>query len=400
MSQQPLYYFDNNSTTRLAPEVMDAMLPFLRESWGNPSSIYGFGKQLNKPLEIAREKVAALINAEPREIIFTSGGTESNNSALHSALVTHPQKRHLVTTAVEHSATIKFCAHLKKMGFDITLLPVDSEGSLDLGLLEKSIRPDTAIVSVMWANNETGVLFPIAKIAAICRNKQVLLHTDAVQAPGKLKINVADLSVDFLSLSAHKLHGPKGVGALYVKRGVKYQPYIIGGGQEQGRRGGTENVAGIVGFGRASELVLAHLKDENTHVRALRDKLENGILNTIQGVVRNGAPDKRLPNTSNLSFEGIEAEGILLLLDELGICASSGSACTSGSLDPSHVLLAMGYSPARARGSVRFSLDIYSTEAGVDFLLKHLPPIISKLRSHSYSSKTSRQCPHVAGTNR
>jgi cysteine desulfurase len=390
MNQQPIYYFDNNATTRVAPEVVEAMLPFLRESWGNPSSIYGFGKRLAKSLEAAREKVAALINAEPREIIFTSCGTESNNSALHSALATQPQKPHVVTTAVEHSATIKFCAHLKKMGIEITLLPVESDGTLDIHLLEKSIRSETSIVSVMWANNETGVLFPVEEIAAICRSKHVLFHTDAVQAAGKLKMDVKDLAVDFLSLSAHKLHAPKGVGLLYVKRGVKYQPYVMGGGQEHGRRGGTENVAGIVGFGRAAELAMAHLKDENSRVRALRDKLENEILKNIPGVMRNGAQDERLPNTTNLSFEGIEAEGILLLLDEQGICASSGSACTSGSLDPSHVLVAMGCSPARARGSVRFSLGIYNTEAEVDFLLKQLPPIIAKLRSHSHSGKASR----------
>jgi cysteine desulfurase len=397
MTQQPIYYFDNNATTRVAPEVVDAMLPFLRESWGNPSSIYGFGKQLAKPLEAAREKVAALINAEPREIIFTSCGTESNNSAIHSALVTHPQKRHVIITAVEHSANLKFCAHLKKMGFEITLLPVDSNGALDILLLEKSIRSDTAIASVMWANNEIGVVFPVAEIAAICRRKHVLFHTDAVQAPGKLKIDVAEVGADFLSLSAHKLHGPKGIGLLYVKRGVKYHPYVIGGGQEHGRRGGTENVAGIVGFGQAAELALAHLKAQDTRVRALRDKLENGILKNIPGVMLNGARDERLPNTTNLSFDGIEAEGILLLLDEQGICASSGSACTSGSLDPSHVLLAMGCSPARARGSVRFSLGIYNTEAEVAFLLKHLPSIISKLRSHS---RPAKPLPHVAGTNR
>jgi cysteine desulfurase len=385
MSQPPIYYFDNNATTRIAPEVTDAMLPFLRDLWGNPSSVYGFGKQLTQRLEAAREKVAALINAEPREIIFTSGGTESNNSAIHSALATQPQKRHVVTTAVEHSATIKFCAQLKKTGFDITLLPVDSDGALDLDLLEKSIRPDTAIVSVMWANNETGVLFPIEEIAAICRSKQVLFHTDAVQIPGKLGIDVKRLGVEFLSLSAHKLHGPKGVGLLYVKRGVKYQPYVIGGGQEQGRRGGTENVAGIVGFGRAAELAMAHLHDANIRIRALRDKLENGIFKAIDGVVVNGSRDLRLSNTSNLSFGGIEAEGILLLLDEQGVCASSGSACTSGSLDPSHVLLAMGCDPARARASVRFSLGLYNTEAEVDFVLKQLPPIVAKLRAHQNS---------------
>jgi len=390
MNPQAIYYFDNNATTRVAPEVVEAMIPYLRDLWGNPSSVYGFGKQLAKPLEAAREKVAALINAEPREIIFTSGGTESINSAIHSALATQPQKRHILTTAVEHSATIKFCAHLTKMGFEVTLLPVESDGSLDIPLLEKSIRPDTAIVSVMWANNETGVLFPIEEIAAICRGKKVLFHTDAVQAPGKLKIDVADLGVDLLSLSAHKLHGPKGVGLLYVKRGVKYQAHVIGGGQEQGRRGGTENVASIVGFGLAGELAMAHLRDETALIRALRDKMENGILKSVPGAVLNGARDARLPNTSNISFEGIEAEGILLLLDELGICASSGSACTSGSLDPSHVLLAMGCSTARARGSVRFSLGIYNTEADVDFLLKHLPPIIAKLRGHSHSGKKSQ----------
>jgi len=383
MSQQPIYYFDNNATTRIAPEVVDAMLPFLSEFWGNPSSVYGFGKQLAKPLEAARDKVASLINADPCEIIFTSGGTESINSAIHTALATQPQKRHLLTTAVEHSANIKFCAHLKKMGFEVTLLPVESDGALDLQLLEKSIRPDTAIVSVMWANNETGVLFPIEEIAAICRSKHVLFHTDAVQIPAKLKIDVKHLGADFLSLSAHKLHAAKGVGLLYVKRRVKYQPYVIGGGQEQGRRGGTENVAGIVGFGRAAELATAHLKNGNIRIRALRDQLETGILKSIDGVAVNGARDARLPNTSNLSFEGVEAEGILLLLDEQGICASSGSACTSGSLDPSHVLMAMGCSLARARGSIRFSLGIYNTEAEVNFLLKQLPPIIAKLRSHS-----------------
>lgn len=379
----PIHYFDNNATTRVAPEVVEAMLPFLREFWGNPSSIYGFGKQLAKPLNAAREKVAALINAEAREIIFTSGGTESNNSAIHSALVAHPQKRHIVTTAVEHSANIKFCEHLKKMGFDITLLPVESDGSLDIHLLEKSIRSDTAIVSAMWANNETGVLFPVEEIAAISRSKHVLFHTDAVQAAGKLEVDVKALNADFLSLSAHKLHAPKGVGALYVKRGVKYQPYVIGGGQEEGRRGGTENVAGIVGFGCAAELAMAHLKDENTRVRPLRDRLEEGILKSIPGVIRNGARDQRLPNTSNLSFEGVEAEGVLLMLDEVGICASSGSACTSGSLDPSHVLMAMGCGIARARGSVRFSLGIYNTEAEVDFVLKQLARIIAKLRARS-----------------
>ncbi len=383
MSQQVIYYFDNNATTRVAPEVVEAMLPFLHEHWGNPSSVYGFGKKVAKHIDDARAKVAALINAEPHEIIFTSCGTESNNSALHSALITHPHKRHIVTTAVEHSANIKFGNHLKKLGYEVTFLPVESDGGIDLHLLEKNIRPDTAIVSVMWANNETGVLFPIEEIAALCQGKGVPFHTDAVQVPGKLKIDVKELGVNYLSLSAHKLHAPKGIGMLYVRHHTRYAPYIIGGGQEHGRRGGTENVPYIVGFGRAAQLALAHLGDENIRIRALRDKLENGILSRIPGTVRNGAKEPRLPNTSNLCFAGVEAESILSLLDHEGICVSSGSACTSGSLDPSHVLVAMGCDPQRARGSVRFSLGVYNTESEVDHVLKHLPPIITKLRSAS-----------------
>ena len=383
MTQPAIYYFDNNATTRVAPEVVDAMIPFLREHWGNPSSTYAFGRQVGEHVDQARARVAALINAEPREIVFTSCGTESNNSAIHSALATQPEKRHVLTTAVEHSANIKFCALLQKRGYAVTFLPVAPDGALDLELLENSIRPDTAIVSVMWANNETGVLFPAQEIAAICRRKGTLFHSDAVQTPGKLKIDVRELDVDFLSLSAHKLHAPKGIGLLYVKRRVKYQPYIVGGGQERGRRGGTENVANIVAFGRAAELAMANLPDENTRVRALRDRLEDGILAAIPGTSRNGAKEPRLPNTSNLAFEGVEAEGILMLLDQAGICASSGSACTTGSLDPSHVLTAMGFSAARARGSIRFSLGIYNTDAEVDYVLKHLPGIIERLRANS-----------------
>ena len=378
----PPVYFDHNATTRVAPEVVAAMLPFLTEYWGNPSSAYSFGHKITTHVEEARAKVAALVNADPREIIFTSCGTESNNSAIHSALVTHPERRHVLTTAVEHSANIKFGDFLQERGYEVTFLPVESDGSLDLYRLEQSIRPDTAIVSVMWANNETGVLFPIEEIAAICRSKGVLFHTDAVQMPGKLKMDVKESGVDFASLSAHKLQAPKGIGLLYVKRRTKYQPYVIGGGQERGRRGGTENVPNIVAFGRAAELASTSLEDENTRVRALRDKLENGILDGIDGTSRNGAKEPRLPNTTNIAFEGVEAEGILLLLDQAGICASSGSACTTGSLDPSHVLIAMGCSAARARGSIRFSLGIDNTEPEVDYALKHLPPIIVKLRAN------------------
>jgi cysteine desulfurase len=390
MTEQTVYYFDNNATTRVAPEVVDAMLPFLREYWGNPSSAYHFGHRLAKDVEEARAKVAALINADPREILFTSCGTESNNSAIHSALVTHPEKRHILTTSVEHSANVKFCAHLEKQGYAVTLLPVESDGSLDLHLLQQSIRPDTAIVSVMWANNETGVMFPIEEIAAICRSKGTLFHTDAVQTAGKIKIDVKDLGVDFLSLSAHKLHAPKGIGLLYVKRRTKYQPYVIGGSQERGRRGGTENVANIVAFGRAAELAMNNLEEENTRVRALRDKLETGILANVSKTSRNGAREPRLPNTSNIAFENVEAEGILMLMDQVGICASSGSACTTGSLDPSHVLMAMGYSVARARGSIRFSLGRYNIETEVEYLLHHLPGIIAKLRG----SAQSHERPH------
>jgi cysteine desulfurase len=383
MSQQKIYYFDNNATTRVAPEVLDAMLPFLRDHYGNPSSIYKFGSQCGGEIEEARAKVAALVNADPKEIVFTSCGSESNNAALHSALATQPGRRHILTTAVEHSAILNHCAFLKTQGCEATFLPVDADGSLDLHLLDQSIRPDTALVSVMWANNETGVVFPIEEIAAICHSKNVLFHTDATQVPGKMKIDVKALDVDMLTLSAHKLHAPKGIGLLYLKRRTKFQPYLLGGHQEHGRRAGTENVASIVAFGRAAELALANLHDENTHVRALRDRLENTILSTIANTVRNGAQEPRVPNTSNIAFDFVEGEAILLMLDQIGVCASSGSACTTGSLAPSHVLTAMGVKPARARGSIRFSLGIYNTAEEVDHLLHHLPQIIKKLREIS-----------------
>jgi cysteine desulfurase len=380
VSSSPIYYFDNNATTGVAPEVVQAMLPFLEQSWGNPSSGYSFGRQAAVALDQAREQLAGLIGAEPREIVFTGCGTESSNAALHSITLTQPKKRHALTTVVEHPATLKYCSVLEKAGYTITRLTVDSDGRLDLKLLEKSLRPDTAIVSVMMANNETGVVFPIREIAAICRRCGVLLHTDAVQVAGKLPIDVRELDVDFLSLSGHKLHAPKGVGLLYVRRRTPFEPYLIGGGQERGRRGGTENVAGLVGFGRAAELALTNLDAINTRVRALRDRLETEILSRIPGTNINGAKEPRLPNTTNLAFDQVEAEGVLMLLDQAGVCASSGSACHAGSVDPSPVLLAMGCSPDRARGSVRFSLGIYNTAAEVDYLLGRLPGIIAKLR--------------------
>lgn len=402
MSQRYLCYLDNNATTQVAPEVLDAMLPFLKDQWGNPSSAYQFGAQVHKHVENARQKVAALLNAEPKEVVFTSCGTESNNSAIQSALLLNPVKRHVLTTSVEHSANMNFGEHLRRQGCDVTYLPVKADGTLDLELLERSIRPDTSIVSVMYANNETGVIFPVEEIGAICRSKGALFHTDAVQTPGKIKLDVKSIGCDFLSLSAHKAHAPKGIGCLYVRRRTKFQPYIIGGHQERGKRGGTENVAGIVAFGRAAELAMQRLEDENTRVRALRDRLENTILSTIPNTFRNGAREARLPNTSNIAFEFVEAEAVLMLFDQLGICASSGSACTTGSLDPSHVLTAMALNPMRARGSVRFSLGVYNTEEEIDYVLKHVPSIISRLReisplgpghrdNETYDVETARQ---------
>ncbi|MEE2715390.1 MAG: cysteine desulfurase NifS [Verrucomicrobiota bacterium] len=380
MSKQPVYYLDNNATTRVAPEVVEAMLPYLTEQWGNPSSAYTFGKKAGHAVAEAREKVAALINANPREIIFTSCGTESNNAAINSALTSQPGKRHVITTVVEHSANIQFGQTLEKRGCEVTWIPVDRAGQLDVHEIHEAIREDTAIVSVMLANNETGVIYPVEEIAAICRAKGVLFHTDAVQTPGKLKLDVKAMEVDFLSLSAHKLHAPKGIGMLYVRKGVSFQPYVMGGGQEQGRRGGTENVANMVAFGKAAEIAMASLEENLDRIRALRDRMEEGIISSIEGVTRNGAKEPRLANTSNLSFTNCEAEAILLLLDREGICASSGSACTTGSMAPSHVLTAMGLTPELAMSAVRLSLSKYSTDEEVDHLLAKMPEIVAKLR--------------------
>ena len=382
MNEESIYYLDNNATTRVAPEVVEAMLPFLTEQWGNPSSAYSFGKAVGKAVAEAREKVAALINANPREIIFTSCGTESNNAAINSALTSQPGKRHLITTVVEHSANIKFSESLEKRGCEVTWIPVDRAGQLDVHEIHEAIREDTAVVSVMTANNETGVIYPVEEIAAICRAKGVLFHTDAVQTPGKLKLDVKSMEADYLSLSAHKLHAPKGIGILYVRKGVSFQPYVMGGGQEQGRRGGTENVAGMVAFGKAAEIAMASLDKDLDRITALRDRMEECIFNTIEGVSRNGGKEPRLANTSNLSFANCEAGAILLLLDREGICASSGSACTTGSLAPSHVLTAMGLTPELAMGAVRLSLSKYSTNEDIDHLLEKLPEIIAKLRGN------------------
>ncbi|MFA6810396.1 MAG: cysteine desulfurase NifS [Desulfoplanes sp.] len=385
-------YMDNNATTRVDPLVVQEMLPVLETWYGNPSSMHGFGGQVEKYIQQAREKVAGLIQAQPREIIFTSGGTESDNAAILSALKSQPEKRHIVTTRVEHPAVLNLVKGLEESGYSVTRLGVDRQGCLDLEEVRRAVRRDTAIVSVMAANNETGVLFPLKEIAAITREKGALLHADAVQIMGKLPFSVQDIPVDFLSLSGHKLHGPKGIGALYVRKGVRFRPMVIGGHQEKGRRGGTENIPGIVGLGKACELAALHLDEENTRVRALRDRLEKGLLASIAHTRLNGDKDNRLPNTTSIAFEFVEGEAILLLMNEFGICASSGSACTSGSLEPSHVLRAMGVPFTYAHGSIRFSLSRYTTEDEVDTVLRETPGIIEKLRILSPFKEDASVC--------
>lgn len=381
MPDDQIYYFDNNATTKIADEVIADMMPFFTDQWGNASAAYRFGTDVSRAIRMARGRVAELMNAEPEEVIFTSCGTESNNAAWQGALLTQPNRKHIITTAVEHSANMKFGEHLRNRGYDITFLPVEETGLLDLHLLEKTIRPDTALVSVMWANNETGVVFPIEEIAAICHSRGALFHTDAVQVAGKLPLDVRETHVDYLSLSAHKLHAPKGIGCLFVRRGAPFTPYVVGGGQERGCRGGTENVPYIVGFGRAAEIAIASIDEENTRVRAMRDRLEDTIMTKIPRISRNGAKAQRLPNTTNLAFHGVEAEALLLMLDQAGICAATGSACKTGSIEPSHVLTAMGLPADLAKGSLRLSLGVYNTDEHVDYLLEKLLPIISRLRA-------------------
>ncbi|MGD0282172.1 MAG: cysteine desulfurase NifS [Dissulfurispiraceae bacterium] len=373
-------YLDNNATTAVAPEVLETMLPYLKELYGNSSSMHTFGGQLGPIIRTAREKVAALIGAEPGEIIFTSCGTESDNTAIMSALEIAPQKKHIVTTRVEHPAVYNFCKHLARKGYRITFLPVDNGGRLTMDALYKAIDDDTAIVSIMYANNETGVVFPIETIGIALKERGIVFHTDAVQAVGKVPLHMKTLPVDMLSLSGHKLHAPKGIGALYIRKGTRFYPYIIGGHQEHGRRAGTENVASIAGLGKACELAMETLDAENTYVRMLRDKLENALLANCPDATVNGDREHRLPNTTNISFEYVEGESILLRLDEYGICASSGSACTSGSLEPSHVLHAMGVPFTALHGSIRFSLSRYNNEPEIDKVIGTLPHIIKELR--------------------
>ncbi len=377
-------YLDNNATTQVAPEAVEAMLPFLREHYGNPSSMHSFGGRVGKAVEEARELVAELLGAEqPSEIVFTSCGTEADSTAIWSALNTETKKNHIITTRVEHPAVRSLALHLKRKGYQVTELPVHSDGLLDPRDVERAITKKTAIISIMSANNETGVLFPIAEIGAIAASYGVKFHTDAVQIVGKEPLNVQDLNVNFLALSGHKIHAPKGIGALYVKRGTRFRPFLIGGHQERGRRGGTEGVPNIVALGKAAQMALAHLDDEQTRVRGMRDRLEKGLLAAIPSSKVNGHGEKRLPNTSNISFEHVEGEAILLMMSDLGMAASSGSACTSGSLEPSHVLRAMGVPYTFAHGSIRFSLSRYNTDAEVDYVLEHMPPIIARLREIS-----------------
>ncbi len=376
-------YADNNATTSIASEVYQEMIPYLTNYYGNPSSIHTFGGQLSSKIDEARLKIAKLLSALPTEIVFTSCGTESNNAAIMGILSSNPLKKHIITTKVEHPAVLNLCQHLEKNGYDITYIGVDKKGALNLDELYKSIRTDTAIVSTMYANNETGVTFPVEEIGKIVKSRGAMFHVDAVQAAGKIPINLSKSTIDLLSISGHKLHAPKGVGALYIRRGTMIRPFIIGGHQERGRRAGTENIASICALGKAAELADKNINEENDRVRKMRDRLEKNILETINYSFVNGDTINRLPNTTNISFEFIEGESILLLLDQHKICASSGSACTSGSLQPSHVLRAMGIPFTAAHGSIRFSLSRYNTDSDIDKILEVLPAIIKKLRAIS-----------------
>lgn len=376
-------YVDNNATTRVAPEVLEEMLPYFSELYGNPSSMHSFGGNVARKIKEARERVAELIGATPGEILFTSCGTESDSTAIRAALISNPDKKHIIASRVEHPAIKNLFENLAKNGYRVTFVPVDSKGALDLDYLYGHLDDDTAVVSIMWANNESGVIFPIEEIAQAVNAKGVVFHTDAVQAVGKVPVDMKKVKADMLSLSGHKIHAPKGIGALYIRKGTKFSPFLIGGHQESGRRGGTENVASIIGLGKASEMALSHLNEMKTRIKKLRDKLEDTLPKAVPNTMINGDKDQRLPNTSSIGFEFVEGEAILLMMDEFGICASSGSACTSGSLEPSHVLRAMGVPFTAAHGSIRFSLSIYNTEKEIDFIIEKVPPIIKRLRELS-----------------
>lgn len=377
-------YTDNNATTKVAHEVIEEMMPYFGEFYGNPSSMHTFGDEVGKKIKQARQRVADLINADPEEIVFTSCGTESDNAAINAAIKAFPEKKHLITSAVEHPAIKNLFSYLEKtQGYTVTFVPVDKQGRLNTKLLYESMSENTAIISLMWANNETGVIFPIEQVVQRANERGILFHTDAVQATGKIDIDVKKVGVDMLSFSGHKIHAPKGIGVLYVKKGFKFTPYLIGGHQEGGRRGGTENSAFIIGLGKACEIAKQNLGIMNTQVRELRDYLQSQLLEKIPSTSVNGVQDDRLPNTLSIGFDAVEGESILLLLDRDSICASSGSACTSGSLDPSHVLMAMEVPFKSAHGTIRFSLSHYNTKDEMDLIVKNMVPTIEKLRAMS-----------------
>jgi cysteine desulfurase len=376
-------YLDNNATTKVDEAVFEEMRPYFCELYGNPSSMHFFGGQVQGKVVEARNRVASLLGAAPEEIIFTACGTESDNTAIRSALEVFPDRRHVITSRVEHPAVLTQCRNLTQKGYRVSEIGVDGEGRLNMDEYRAAVDDNTAIVSLMWANNETGVVFPIEEAAAIAKAKGALFHTDAVQAVGKIPINMASSSVDMLSISGHKLHAPKGIGVLYVRRGTPFRPFLVGGHQENSRRAGTENAAAIIALGKACELAATHMSYENSHVRGMRDRLQEALLAAISHSRINGGKADRLPNTLSIAFEFVEGESILMLLSELGICASSGSACTSGSLEPSHVLRAMGVPFTCAHGSIRFSLSRYTTDAEIDTVIREMPPIIDRLRQMS-----------------
>ena len=378
-------YLDNNATTKVAPEVVDAMLPYLSEYYGNPSSMHSFGGDVAAEIKQARENIANLIGAEsPDEIIFTSCGTESDGTAIRAAIESNPDKKHILTSRVEHPAIKNLYETLSKKGYRVTFVPVDNEGKLDLDYFYQNLSDETAIVSLMWANNETGVIFPVEELSREVKDRGIVFHTDAVQAAGKFPIDIKTTGVDMLSLSGHKFHAPKGIGVLYIRKGTKFSPYMIGGHQEHGRRGGTENVASIIALGKAADMAIKHLAENGYEgVGKLRDKLEAALLEQIPRSMVNGDTEHRLLNTSSVAFEYVEGEAILLMMNEHGICASSGSACTSGSLEPSHVLRAMGVPFTAAHGSIRFSLSRYTTEEEIEVVIEKTPPIIERLRGMS-----------------
>ena len=384
-------YFDNNATTRVMPEVFEAMAPYYAELYGNPSSIHRFGSQVSEHLSQARAQVAGLIGAaDPVEVIFTSCGTEGDNAAIRGLLEMRPEKRQIITTQVEHPAVLGLCQHLEKKGYRVIWLGVDQHGMLDLDELRDALTKETALVSIMFANNETGVIFPIEEIGEIVKSRGVPFHVDAVQAAGKLPIDVKNSPIDLMTVSAHKFHGPKGVGALYVRRGITFPPFIIGGHQERSRRAGTENVAGIVGMGKAAELAARNQKDDSVRIRALRDQLQDSLLESCPSARVNGDKVKRLPNTLNISFRYLEGESVLVLLDQHGICASTGSACTAGSSEPSHVLRAMRTPADWLQGAVRFSLSRFNTEEEVRFINETMPSIVKRLEGLSALGKLGR----------